>query len=196
MNDSGVRGVDILVHTATLSKAESAVPGLADEDAVCAAYSAYGAEIYRFALRELGDEGAAQELVEETFLRAWRSSHGSAPRPTSLRAWLFTLAGNAVRDRMQEAPVPLGRGGVVAPERAAGTGQDAGERLAGSWVVEQALRRLSEEHRTAIVQTHLRGRPYAEVAAELGVSVGTLRSQVFHGLKAVRVALDEMRMTP
>lgn len=73
--------------------------------------------------------------------------------------------------------------------------EDDTERLVSSWVVEEALRRLSEEHRTAIVLTHLRERPYAEVAAELGVPVGTVRSRVFYGLKALRVAMDEMGVT-
>ncbi len=65
-----------------------------------------------------------------------------------------------------------------------------------SWVVEEALRRLSEDHRTAIVETHLRGRPYTEVAAELGIPVGTLRSRLFYGLKALRVTMDEMGAEP
>lgn len=64
-----------------------------------------------------------------------------------------------------------------------------------SWVVEEALRRLTPEHRTAIVETHLRGRPPAEVAADLRVPVGTLRSRIFYGLKALRVAMDEMGVT-
>ncbi len=65
-----------------------------------------------------------------------------------------------------------------------------------SWVVEEVLRRLSEAHRTALVQTHLRERPYGEVAAELGIPLGTLRSRVFYGLKALRVAMDELGVTP
>jgi len=61
-----------------------------------------------------------------------------------------------------------------------------------SWLVEEALRRLSPEHRLVLVETYLRGRPYAEVSAETGVPVGTLRSRAFYGLKALRLVLDEM----
>jgi len=64
------------------------------------------------------------------------------------------------------------------------------------WVVEEALRRLGTEHRDAIVQTHLRQRPYEQVAAELGIPVGTLRSRVFYGLKALRLAMEEMGLEP
>ena len=46
------------------------------------------------------------------------------------------------------------------------------------------------------MQIHLRERPYGEVAAELGIPLGTLRSRVFYGLKALRVAMDEMGVTP
>jgi len=73
---------------------------------------------------------------------------------------------------------------------------DPSEQLVRSWVVEEALRRLSDDHRTALVQTHLRERPYGEVAAELGIPLGTLRSRVFYGLKTLRVAMDEMGVTP
>ena len=70
------------------------------------------------------------------------------------------------------------------------------EGLLRGWIVEEALRRLSEEHRTAIVETYLKDRPYAEVAAEVDLPVGTLRSRVFYGLKALRVAMDEMGVAP
>jgi RNA polymerase sigma-70 factor (ECF subfamily) len=60
-----------------------------------------------------------------------------------------------------------------------------------SWQLDEALARISPEHRLAIVETHYRGRPYAEVAAELGVPVGTIRSRVFYGLRALRLALEE-----
>ena len=60
------------------------------------------------------------------------------------------------------------------------------------WMIDEALRRIREDQRRAIVETYVRGRPYAEVASELGVPEGTLRSRVFYGLKALRLALDEM----
>ena len=70
------------------------------------------------------------------------------------------------------------------------------ESVVDAWLVEEALARIRPEHREAIVQTYLRGRPYAEVAGELGVPVGTLRSRVFYGLKALRLAMDEMGVEP
>ncbi len=175
------------------------MPGPADEDAVGAAYEAHGAELYRFVLRGLGDTGAAEDVVQETFLRAWRAADRFDPQLASLRVWLFAIARNAMLDHARAVRVRPWQSELVDPptaEQAAGTVEDASERLVRSWVVEEALRRLSEEHRAAIVQTYLRERPYGEVAAELGVPVGTVRSRVFYGLKALRVAMDELGVTP
>ena len=61
-----------------------------------------------------------------------------------------------------------------------------------AWQVEEALRRIGEAHRQVIVETYLRGRPYAELAAELGVPEGTIKSRVYYGLRALRNALEEM----
>jgi RNA polymerase sigma-70 factor (ECF subfamily) len=57
--------------------------------------------------------------------------------------------------------------------------------------VEEALSRIGDEHRRVIVEVCYRGRPYAEVAEELGVPPGTLRSRMFYGLKSLRLALQE-----
>ena len=173
-------------------------PGLADEASVHAAYLAHGPELYRFVLRGLGDPGSAQDVVQETFLRAWRASARFDPDLASLRVWLFAIARNAMIDHARAAAVRPWQSNLVDPptaEAVAPAAPDPTERLLRSWVVEEALHRISEEHRTAIVQTHLRERPYTEVAAELGIPIGTVRSRVFYGLKALRVAMDEMGVT-
>ncbi|GAA4337170.1 sigma-70 family RNA polymerase sigma factor [Klenkia terrae] len=162
-----------------------------------AAYAAHGAELYRLALRQLGDEGAAQDVVQEVFLRAWRAADSYDPQLASLRTWLFAIARNVVVDETRRFAVrPWQRqltddAGAEVPVEV-----ELDERLVDAWVVEEALGRLGADHRAAIVQTHLRGRPHAEVAAELGIPVGTLRSRVFYGLKALRLAMEEMGVEP
>jgi RNA polymerase sigma-70 factor, ECF subfamily len=164
---------------------------------VRAAYAAHGPELYRFALRQLGDGGAAQDVVQEVFLRAWRAAASYDPQLASLRTWLFAIARNVVVDEARRFAVRPWQqnltddAGLHAP---AVEGLD--ERLVDAWVVEEALRRIGADHRTAIVQTHLRGRPHEEVAAELGIPVGTLRSRIFYGLKALRLAMEEMGVEP
>ncbi|MCF7553037.1 sigma-70 family RNA polymerase sigma factor [Pseudonocardia sp. WMMC193] len=171
-------------------------PGALDtEVGLRRAYTAYGAELYRFALRQLGDEGAAQEVVQEVFLRAWRRADTYDPEIASLRSWLFSIARNAVVDEARRvAARPWRRTLTDAPQDSptAPVTEGLDRAVVDTWVVEEALRRIRPEHRDAIAQTHLRGRPHAEVAAELGIPIGTLRSRIFYGLKALRLAMDEM----
>ncbi len=61
-----------------------------------------------------------------------------------------------------------------------------------AWQVEEAMRRIGDSHRQVLVETYYRARPYAELAAELGVPEGTIKSRVYYGLRALRIALEEM----
>lgn len=178
---------------------DPALAGLADEDEVYAAYLLHGPELYRFVLRGLGDAQAAEDVVQETFLRAWRAADRFDPALASLRVWLFAIARNAMIDHVRAHQARPWQRSLVDPptaERVAQPDEDQTETVLVAWVVEEALSRLSEQHRVAIVQTHLLGRSYDEVAAELRIPAGTLRSRVFYGLKALRVAMDELGVTP
>jgi RNA polymerase sigma-70 factor (ECF subfamily) len=177
---------------------EQAVAGLKDEDQIQAAYVLYGAELYRFVLRGLGDEMAAQDVTQETFVKAWRAADRYDPELSSLRGWLFGIARNTMIDHARAAKARPWQRRLVDQTTAgdlAAPIDDPTEAVVEQWVVEEALRRISEDHRIAIVQTHLLERPYDEVAAELGIPVGTLRSRVFYGLKALRTTMDEMGVT-
>jgi len=190
-------------RTDRVDQVAPAVAGLRSEEEVHAAYLLHGPELYRFVLRGLGDSAAAEDVVQETFLRAWRSSDRFDPELASLRAWLFAIARNAMIDhRRAQSARPWQTNLIDLPtaeaiESESRSPDDAEvEALLQAWLIEESLARLSVEHRSAIVNTHLLQRPYAEVAAELGVPVGTLRSRVFYGLKALRVAMDELGVTP
>jgi RNA polymerase sigma-70 factor (ECF subfamily) len=171
------------------------VAGFEDADSVQSAYRLYGAEVYRFVLRGLGDPGAAQDVTQETFLKAWRHADRYDPELSSPRVWLFGIARNTMIDHARAAGVRPWHASLVEPLHAEGlaglTDADT-DRLLDACIVEEGLRRLADHHREALVQTHLRDRPYDEVAAELGIPVGTLRSRVFYGLRALRAAMDEM----
>lgn len=151
------------------------------------AYAAHSGELYGFALRSLGDSGMAEEAVQETFLRAWRAGDRFDPEIGSLRTWLFAILRNVVID--------LGRARAARPRLAEGGAEPAVEPLEEAllaWQVEEAMRRIGEDHRRVLIETHYRGRPYAEVAEELGVPEGTVKSRVYYGLRALRVVLEEM----
>jgi RNA polymerase sigma-70 factor, ECF subfamily len=160
---------------------------LADERDVREAYAAHSGELYGFAVRSLGDRGLAEEAVQETFLRAWRAGERFDPELGSLRTWLFAILRNVVID--------IGRARSTRPSIASGTpeaGHEPLEQVLLSWQVEEALRRIGDQHRRVLVETYYRGRPYAEVAAELGVPEGTVKSRVYYGLRALRNALEEL----
>ena len=164
-------------------------PGaLSHERDVREAYSAHSGELYGFAVRSLDDAGLAEEAVQETFLRAWRAGERFDPEIGSLRTWLFAILRNVVIDlgRARSVRPRLGEGGGIEPSV-----EPLDEALL-SWQVEEAMRRIGEDHRRVLVETYYRARPYAEVAAELGVPEGTVKSRVYYGLRALRVVLEEM----
>jgi RNA polymerase sigma-70 factor, ECF subfamily len=160
---------------------------LTQETGLREAYAAHAGELYGFALRSLDDRELAEEAVQDTFLRAWRAGDRFDPELGSLRTWLFAILRNVVID--------LGRARAARPSAAAELpeqGHEPFEDILLTWQVEEALRRIGEQHRCVLVETYLRGRPYAEVAVELGVPEGTIKSRVYYGLKALRNALEEM----
>ncbi len=160
-----------------------------------AAYRAHGGELYRFALSRIGDAGAAEEVVQEVFVRAWRAAADYDPSRGALRGWLFAIARNLVIDHVRRRSVrpavPV-EGNDLVTLAGAPAGPQFDEEQMTVWTVEEALRRLTPEHRAVLVETYLRGRSYGDVATEWGLPVGTLRSRAFYGLKALRLVLDEM----
>jgi len=151
------------------------------------AYAAHAGELYGFAVRSLGDSGLAEEAVQETFLRAWRAGKRFDPQIGSLRTWLFAILRNVVID--------LGRARAARPgiaNEAAEPSVEPFEETLLAWQVEEAMRRIGDQHRRILVETYYRGRPYAEVAAELGIPVGTVKSRVYYALRALRIALEEI----
>ncbi|HET7508240.1 MAG TPA: sigma-70 family RNA polymerase sigma factor [Solirubrobacterales bacterium] len=171
----------------TLKRGNSTRGALSRERDVREAYAAHSGELYGFAVRSLGDAGLAEEAVQETFVRAWRAGERFDPKIGSLRTWLFAILRNVVID--------LGRARAVRPGVAEGGIEQSVEPLEQallSWQVEEAMRRIGEDHRRVIVETYYKGRPYLEVAEELGVPEGTIKSRVYYGLRALRVVLEEM----
>lgn len=164
-----------------------------------AAYRAHAAELHRFAARHLRDHAAAADVVQEVFVRAWRHAERYDAAVGSLRVWLFTIARNVVVDQVRHHRSRPGLPTdpeVLSDAASRAAGRDPAplfsDDLVTTWFVEEALGRLGHDQRTAIVETSLRGRPYAEVADEVGVPVGTVRSRVFYGLRNLRTIMDEM----
>lgn len=156
------------------------------------AYDEHGGALYAFACASLGDRGAAEDAVQEVFVKAWRARGTFDPQRGSLRTWLFGIARNVVVDALRA------RGRRVVPialddrhDRPGGV--DVAESVAAQVAVHEALGGLSPAHREVLVRVHLQGKSTAEVAAELDVPEATVRTRVFYGLRAMRAALSETR---
>lgn len=172
-------------------------PSKEEEAILRSVYREHAGELFRVALRSLGDRGLAEEVVQETFVRAWRSRERFDAGRGSLRTWLFSIARNlivdAARARSSRPPGPAevagkqdSQGGYETRSR-----EDPIEAALTSMQIQEALSGLSENHRAVISEVYYRGRTYAELARELDVPAATLRSRMYYALKALRLSLEE-----
>jgi RNA polymerase sigma-70 factor, ECF subfamily len=166
---------------------------VADEAFVRALYAEHGGALQRYALHLMnGDKQRAEDLVQETIVRAWRHPEALAERPA--RPWLFAVARNLAVDSYrarQARPAELGEAGLdLLPA------DDDADRTLESWAVADALASLRPDHRRVIVETYYRGCSVAEAAATLGIPAGTVKSRTFYALKALKLALQERGLAP
>jgi RNA polymerase sigma-70 factor (ECF subfamily) len=153
------------------------------------AYVTHRADLLAFAKRRLGgDEMVAEEAVQETFLRAWRSLNRFDSDTGTIRMWLFAICRNASADaagvRARHA-----RADLLATDGSEVVSDPTVDRMTAHASVREALRILPAGQRDAIVAVHLEDRPYADVARDLGVPIGTVKSRVHLGLRSARQAL-------
>jgi RNA polymerase sigma-70 factor (ECF subfamily) len=165
--------------------------GLCRPDGLAAAYRAHRSWLLVRCRALLGDPGAAEDAVQETFLRAWSAcrSFDPAAGPT-LATWIGTIGRNVAVDVLRARAV---RPQLVA--EADGEPQERGAAAPAETVVARmalldALGAVSAEHRGVVLLAVVGDRPYADVAAALDIPVGTVKSRVHHALRGMRARLD------
>jgi RNA polymerase sigma-70 factor, ECF subfamily len=136
-----------------------------------------------------GDRGRAQDIVQETLLRAWRNSAVLAQTGGSRRGWLFTVARRIVIDEWRSA---RRRPEVVTDKIPEQTVEDTAQQTVDRQLLLTALRALSTEHRQVLLVCYFRGASVAQAAQTLGVPLGTIKSRTHHALHALRQQLDAM----
>jgi RNA polymerase sigma-70 factor (ECF subfamily) len=133
---------------------------------------AYQQHVWRFLRRLLGDRAAAEDVAQETFLRVYRALPGFA-HEARFSTWVFRIARNAGLDELRRRRRRERLAAAVRPADPVGS---VGEARAE---IEAALAGLPLDLREALVLVEVFGLPYAEVAAVIGVPVGTVKSRVF-----------------
>jgi RNA polymerase sigma-70 factor (ECF subfamily) len=159
-------------------------------------YDEHAGPLLMFVLRLTGgDRQRAEDIVQETLLRAWRNAHRlGAQGQTSLRPWLVTVARRiAIDDHRSEKARPTetyDRELETFP-----TTSDETDRLLQEMTVSDAMRTLTTAHREILVETYFKGRTVQEAAHALGLPLGTAKSRVYYALRALRSALQERGVT-
>lgn len=157
-------------------------------------HAEHAAALWAYALRLTGGNRIhAEDVVQETLLRAWRHSDVLDQSQGSARAWLFTVARRIAIDGWRSA---TSRSEVVTdalPETAVADGTD---RAVRGWLVAEALGDLSPRHREVLALCYFQGYSVAAAARELGVAEGTVKSRTHYALRALRLALEERGVTP
>lgn len=145
--------------------------------------------VYRYLIRCTGNGDDAQELFQETFLRAHRA-YGDLPTDANHRAWLFRIATNLVKNYIRgrqrhrkvfvaDDPRPSSKGHPTTPEQTFHSQETAQLLL-------NAIGALPFRQRTALIQRQLEGLAYREIAANLGCSEDSARAHVYQALKKLR----------
>jgi RNA polymerase sigma-70 factor (ECF subfamily) len=163
--------------------------GERDHEAFEILYGRYVRPVFGLALRRLGDRGHAEDAVQEAFAAIWRSASTYRPERGAAGGWLYTVARNAIVDRLR-------RNGPAAdaelPELASaepGPAQQAEDSFV-SWRVHRALEELQPREREVIELAYWSGMSQSEVAEYLGLPLGTVKTRTRSGLARLASVLE------
>lgn len=168
-----------------------------DPDAFADQILSFAGQLFPVALRMTRNRADAEDLVQETYYKAWRS-RGTFRPGTNLRAWLFRIMTNAWIDRYKHArdhPVELGLGSGEPGTRdvsilpGAASAEDSALADLGDTDIRVAVEALREEQRLPVLLHDVAGFSYREIAKILGVPIGTVMSRLYRGRGALRTEL-------
>jgi RNA polymerase sigma-70 factor, ECF subfamily len=155
-----------------------------DEALVRSLYEEHGRALLAYATRVLGDRALAEDVLQETLIRAWRHAGSLTEAAGSIRGWLFTVARNVMTDKMRAKAVRPAE--VAESPSTVPIERDHADRVVDSMVAWEALEQLSEDHRNVLVEIYFQGRSVAEAAERLGIPAGTVKSRSHFALKNLR----------
>ncbi|MEV4561372.1 sigma-70 family RNA polymerase sigma factor [Kitasatospora sp. NPDC049285] len=165
-----------------------------DQDTLAELYRLHAPYLLRALLRlTSGDRGKAEDILQETFVRAWQHPEAISRGPEFARPWLFTVARRIAIDHFRMQAARAQEVADDAPEERT-AGHDPYEEVLASHDLRRALAELPDHQRQVLEELHLRDRSVADAAAVLGVPAGTVKSRHFYALRALRPVLERRGM--
>jgi RNA polymerase sigma-70 factor (ECF subfamily) len=165
----------------------------------------HAGELWRFVLSLTRDRQAAEDVVQEVMLRAWRTAELAARDEAATRAWLFTVARRLVIDRSRSAVIRRERttadgtpvdGAEQQPWHGGGAELiDRTDQVLDRWLIADALAALTPEHRCVLVAAYYEGRTTADIAERLQIAGGTAKSRLHYALRQLKLILQEKGVT-
>jgi RNA polymerase sigma-70 factor, ECF subfamily len=156
-----------------------------DMDSFAAVYDRYGGSVYSLAWKMLGDSQAAQEVAQEVFEAIWRGAKAFSPGRGNARTWILAMAHHksvdAMRRQRVRATEPLSESHIDDADVTA----QALRSVEGA-AVRAALARLTEAQRVVVVLAYYGGYTQQEIAARLGIPLGTVKTRIRDGLLRLR----------
>jgi RNA polymerase sigma-70 factor (ECF subfamily) len=162
-----------------------------DEELMTALYTEHYGMLLGFVSRYVRDRHRAEDLVQETLLRAWRHIDQLDIDHGRTRSYLLTIARNVVTNAWR---AEQRRPRLVADEPAV-TGApsaDSVDQLVEGWLIAEALERLSADHQAVVRAVYYEGRSVADAAQQLAVPEGTVKSRAYYAVRALRTVFEEM----
>jgi len=165
-----------------------------DEALIAAVYREHGRAMLAYATRLLNDRAAAEDVVQEALIRAWRHPEALTNGKGSIRGWLLTVVRNLVTDRQRARaarPTEVAETAGIGPVE-----RDHADQVVASVTVLEALEGLSDDHRGVLDQLYFQGRSLGETATALGIPPGTVKSRTYYALRALRRSLNREGVLP
>jgi RNA polymerase sigma-70 factor (ECF subfamily) len=159
-------------------------------------YARHWTNLVGYVNRMLRDLHQAEEIAQETMLRAWRHADSLSADRRSIWIWLRRVAHNITVDRVRHRRARPAEVVETAAEPNANAAADHSDDVVNSLYVANAIARLQPAHRTVLLLVYYHHRTCAEAAAVLGVPVGTVKSRLHSALRQIRIVLEQDEAEP